>query len=187
MSLKKIFGVFGIIIVAGALYYAWYVHVNYRFETISENKVYKSALIKPDRLEDFLIENNIKTVIDLLDPGVQDALNPATQKEIDAEDRAVKMINEKHALNIQHVSIPSGQVPTKKTLTRFFEVLDDPNNYPVLIHCYHGTGVHRFIAKFIESSTKTGQMQMRVHKHVLWLKDSVIEAVLPTEKKKVIF
>jgi hypothetical protein len=56
MSLKKIFGVFGIIIVAGALYYAWYVHVNYRFETISENKVYKSALIKPDRLEDFLIE-----------------------------------------------------------------------------------------------------------------------------------
>jgi len=140
MSLKKIFGVFGIIIVAGALYYAWYVHVNYRFETISENKVYKSALIKPDRLEDFLIENNIKTVIDLLDPGVQDALNPATQKEIDAEDRAVKMINEKHALNIQHVSIPSGQVPTKKTLTRFFEVLDDPNNYPVLIHCYHGTG-----------------------------------------------
>jgi hypothetical protein len=31
-------------------------------------------------------------------------------------------------------------VPTKKTLTAFYKVLDDKSNYPVLIHCYHGTG-----------------------------------------------
>ena len=49
-------------------------------------------------------------------------------------------INKKHNLNIKHVNIPSGQVPSKETLTKFFEVLDDKDNYPVLIHCYHGTG-----------------------------------------------
>jgi protein tyrosine phosphatase (PTP) superfamily phosphohydrolase (DUF442 family) len=120
--------------------YIWYVHFDYRFETITQDKVYRSALIDPDKIEKYLIRHNIKTVIDLLDPGVQDALNPAKQYEIDQEDKAIKAVNKKHGLNIKHINIPSGQVPTKKTLTKFFEVLDDPSNYPVLIHCYHGTG-----------------------------------------------
>ncbi len=123
-----------------ALYYVWHVHFNYRFEEISQGKVYKSALIPPEELEGFLIKHNIKTVIDLLDPGVQDALNPAKQIEIDNENIAIKNINKKHALELQHINIPSGQVPTLKTLTKFYEVLDDEKNYPVLIHCYHGTG-----------------------------------------------
>jgi protein tyrosine phosphatase (PTP) superfamily phosphohydrolase (DUF442 family) len=122
------------------IYHQWHVHFNYRFEEISSNKVYKSALIDPDKLESYLVGNNIKTVIDLLDPGVQDALNPAKQAEIDAEDKAIAEINKKHNLSIQHINIPSGQVPTKKTLTKFFEVLDKEENYPILIHCYHGTG-----------------------------------------------
>ena len=128
-----------VVLIIGA-YYVYHVHFDYRFEEISKNRVYKSALIKPDKLEGYLVKNNIKTVIDLLDPGVQDALNPAKQQEIDAEDAAIKEINKKHKLNIRHVNIPSGQVPTKKTMSKFFEVLDNKDNYPVLIHCYHGTG-----------------------------------------------
>ena len=122
------------------LWYAWYNNYNFRFEEISQDKVYKSALIAPDRLEEFLIANNIKTVIDLLDPGVQDRLNPAQQEDINREDAAINAINKKHGTHIRHVNIPSGQVPTKKTLTEFFEVLDNNSSYPVLIHCYHGMG-----------------------------------------------
>ena len=122
------------------LMYAWYNNYNFRFEEISPKKVYKSALISPDRLEGFLVDNNIKTVIDLLDPGVQDRLNPAQQEDIDKEDAAIKAINKKHGTAIRHVNIPSGQVPTKKTLKKFFEVLDENSSYPVLIHCYHGMG-----------------------------------------------
>jgi len=138
--MKKILKLILAIVVAIAAYYVYHVHFNYRFEEISKNKVYKSGLIKPSKLENYLLENNIKTVIDLMDPGVQDALNPAQQRHIDAEDDAIKEINKKNNLNIKHVNIPSGQVPTKETLTKFFEVLDDKDNYPVLIHCYHGTG-----------------------------------------------
>ena len=127
------------LVVLGLLY-VWYNNYNFRFKEISPNKVYKSALITPDRLEDFLISNNINTVIDLLDPGVQDRLNPAQQKDINKEDAAIKAINKKYGTNIRHVNIPSGQVPTKKTLKEFFEVLDDNSSYPVLIHCYHGMG-----------------------------------------------
>jgi protein tyrosine phosphatase (PTP) superfamily phosphohydrolase (DUF442 family) len=138
--LKKTFkSILAIVLIIGA-YYVYHVHFNYRFEEISKDKVYKSALIKPSRLESYLIDNKIKTVVNLLDPGVQDALNPAKQKEINAEDNAIKNINKKNNLNIKHVSIPSAQTPTKDTLTKFFEVLDDKANYPVLIHCYHGTG-----------------------------------------------
>ncbi len=139
--MKKILKILALVVVVFSLYYVWHVHFNYRFEEISKNKVYKSALIKDlEKMDDLLVSNNIKTVIDLLDPGVQDALNPAKQKEIDTEDRYIKEINKRHNLNIKHVNIPSGQVPSEKTLKKFFKILDDKSNYPVLIHCYHGTG-----------------------------------------------
>ena len=139
--MKIILKVFALVITVFASYYIWHVHFNYRFEEISEGKVYKSALIKDfDTMDNLLVDNKIKTVIDLLHPGVQDALNPAKQREIDTEDKYIKQINKKHNLNIKHINIPSGQVPTKETLKRFFKILDDESNYPVLIHCYHGTG-----------------------------------------------
>lgn len=138
--MKKMLKLLGIILLLSIAFYVWHVHFNYRFEEVSKNKVYKSALIAPDKLESFLLDNNIKTVIDLLDAGVQDSLNPATQAEIDAEDKAVDEINKKHNLNIEHINIASGQIPSKKTLEKFFEVLDKEESYPVLIHCYHGTG-----------------------------------------------
>jgi len=138
--MKKILKIFIAILVLVGFYYVWYVHFNYRFETISENRVYKSALISPQRIEGFLIDNKIKTVIDLLHPELKDSLNPANQKNIDAEEKAIAEVNEKYKLNIKHVNIPSGQIPDARTLKKFFEVLDDESNYPVLIHCYHGTG-----------------------------------------------
>lgn len=121
-------------------YQIWKVNINHNFETITEGKVYKSGLIPPDKIASYLSEHKIKTVVDLLDPGVQDALNPAKQEEIDAEAKAVLAYNLKNKASVRHVNIPSPQVPTKKTLTKFFEVMDDPENYPVLIHCYHGEG-----------------------------------------------
>jgi len=121
-------------------YYVYTVNFNYRFEAISPNKVYKSALIPPDKLESFLVENKIKTVIDLLHAGLHNTLNPAGQNDINQEASAIEAINQKHTLSIKHVNIPSDQVPSKENLKKFFEVLDDKANYPVLIHCYHGTG-----------------------------------------------
>lgn len=131
--------IFAFLAAVGA-WYAWYVHYHYRFETIDPGRVYKSALIAPDRLEEFLIPNHIKTVVDLLDPGVQDALNPARQRDIDREAEAIGRINSIYGTAIRHINIPSRQVPTEQTLRRFFEVMDENVSYPVLIHCYHGMG-----------------------------------------------
>lgn len=138
--MKKVFKILAGIVLAIGAYYVYHVHFNFRFEEISKDKVYKSGVIAPSRLESYLVGNKIKTVINLVDPGVQDRLNPGKQEHVDKEDAKINEINEKNSLNIKHVHIPSGQVPTKETLTKFFEVLDNKENYPVLIHCYHGTG-----------------------------------------------
>jgi protein-tyrosine phosphatase len=138
--MKKVLKIFAILFSLIVAYYIWHVHFNYRFETISKNKVYKSALIPPNKLENFLIPYHIKTVIDLLEPSIQDKLNPAKQDEIDKEDEAINNINKKYNLNIKHINIPSTQVPNENTLKQFYKVLDNSENYPVLIHCYHGTG-----------------------------------------------
>ncbi len=137
----KIFYKFLLIVVAIlALAYYWSVNYNFRFEKISDRGVYKSALIDPDRLDQFLITNEIKTVINLLDPGTKDRLNPGQMEHIIAEDVAIERINNEHNSTIRHINIPSGQIPTAQTLEKFFAILDDNSSYPVLIHCYHGTG-----------------------------------------------
>jgi len=133
--MKKALKVFLLSLLVVAAAYIWFVHFNYRFVTITENKVYKSAKIPPEKIEGFITKYNIKTVIDLRDPGVQDALNPAEQAEIAEEAAVISKIP-----GVSHINIPSPQVPNKRTLTKFFQVLDDKNSYPILIHCYHGTG-----------------------------------------------
>jgi protein tyrosine/serine phosphatase len=137
MNIKKLLKVLGVALLLVVGYYIWYVHFNYRFETIEPNKVYKSAAIPPEKLARYINEHHIKTVIDLRDGGdaAYSELNPVNQKEIDAEREAIAKIQ-----GVKHINIPSPQVPTKQTLTKFFEVLDNNISYPVLIHCYHGTG-----------------------------------------------
>lgn len=125
---------------AGA-YSLWQTNVNYQFREITKDKVYKSGFIKDyGTMESKLIDHKIKTVIDLMNPSVQDKLNPAFKDDIEVEDNFIKKINKENNLTIKHISLPSLQVPTKETLTKFFKILDDNSSYPVLIHCYHGTG-----------------------------------------------
>ncbi|MCF6336429.1 MAG: dual specificity protein phosphatase family protein [Gammaproteobacteria bacterium] len=117
------------------LSYIWQVQFNYRFGVITENKVYKSGKIPPEKIADYLIKNKIKTVIDLRHPALHDTLNPGKKDGIDLERKAVEKL-----LGVRYINIPSDQVPTKENLVKFFEVMDDSASYPVLIHCYHGTG-----------------------------------------------
>ena len=139
--IKNILKIFVLLLLVGGSYFVWQSNFNYNFVEITKGKVFKSGFIKNyDTMESKLIDNKIKTVINLMNPSVQDKLNPAFQDDIDIEDGYIKKINKDNNLNIKHISLPSLQVPTKKTLTKFFEILDNKDNYPVLIHCYHGTG-----------------------------------------------
>jgi len=133
--MKKAGYLFLITILVVGLYNIWYAHFNYRFDAITEGKVYKSGVIPPDQIADYLLKYKIKTVIDLRHPGIHDTLNPGKQADIDLERKAVGKFP-----GIQYINIPSAQVPSKENLVKFFEVMDESESYPVLIHCFHGTG-----------------------------------------------
>ena len=137
MNLKKKLGLVVIILIAiGIGKYVYDMHINHNFETITEGKVYKSGVIPPDEIEDYVKEYKIKSIIDLRFPGTGDDVNnPEIPAELTAEKEAIAKIK-----GVNYFNNGSDQVPKPHNLDAFFKIMDDSKNYPVLIHCYHGVG-----------------------------------------------
>jgi len=133
---KKIAIVLGIILLVAVVKYVYDMNINHNFEVITEGKVYKSGVIPPDEIADYVAQYHIKSIIDLRMPGTNDlVLNPEKPGELQAEREAVAKIK-----GVNYFSNPSEQVPNAKNIAIFTSILDNKANYPVLIHCYHGTG-----------------------------------------------
>ena len=116
--------------------YVYDMNINHNFETITEGKVYKSGVIPPDELENYINEYHIKSVVDLRFPGTGDDVNnPEIPAELTAEKEAIEKIK-----GVNYFNNGSDQVPKPENLKTFFRIMDNPANYPVLIHCYHGVG-----------------------------------------------
>lgn len=115
--------------------YIYHVHFNYRFTTITKDKVYKSGLIPPDKLVDYIEDYDIKTVIDLRIGHIIDPLNPSLKKSIIDEEKAVNTVD-----GVTYYNIPSRQIPSEENMAAFYALLDNEKSYPVLIHCHHGIG-----------------------------------------------
>jgi protein tyrosine phosphatase (PTP) superfamily phosphohydrolase (DUF442 family) len=134
---KKIIGfsLLGVVLIFVAKY-VYDMNINHNFETITEGKVYKSGVIPPDEIESYVKKYNIKSIVDLRFPGTADLVNnPEIPTELTAEQEAVAKIK-----GVRYFNNGSDQVPNQKNLDTFFKIMDDKDNYPVLIHCYHGTG-----------------------------------------------
>jgi len=133
----KIIGIllFVLVLVFGGKY-VYDMNINHNFETITEGKVYKSGVIPPDELETYVKKYKIKSIVDLRFPGTGDDVNnPENALELAAEKNAVAKIK-----GVNYFNDGSDQVPTKENLVLFYKIMDNPSNYPVLIHCYHGVG-----------------------------------------------
>jgi protein tyrosine phosphatase (PTP) superfamily phosphohydrolase (DUF442 family) len=116
--------------------YVYDMNINHNFETITEGKVYKSAVIPPDEIESYVKKYHIKSIVDLRMPNTNDlVLNPENPSELQAEKNAVSKIG-----GVNYFSNPSEQLPNDKNIATFTKIMDNKDNYPVLIHCYHGTG-----------------------------------------------
>ena len=116
--------------------YVYDMNINHNFETITEGKVYKSGVIPPNEIADYVKKYKIKSIVDLRYPGTQDLVNnPEIPAELTAEKEAVAKIE-----GVNYFNNGSDQVPQQKNLDAFFKIMDNKDNYPVLIHCYHGTG-----------------------------------------------
>ena len=137
MSLKKkIVVVLVLVILIGTGKYVYDRHINHNFMTITEGKVYKSGVIPPDEIADYVKKYHIKSIVDLRFPGTGDNVNnPEIPAELTAEKNAVTKIS-----GVNYFNNGSDQVPKQENLNTFFKIMDNKANYPVLIHCYHGIG-----------------------------------------------
>lgn len=133
----KIIGIllFILVLLFGGKYF-YDMDINHNFETITEGKVYKSGVIPPDEIASYVKKYHIKSIVDLRFPGTGDEVNnPENAAELAAEKSAVAKIN-----GVNYFNDGSDQVPTQENLNLFYKIMDNPANYPVLIHCYHGVG-----------------------------------------------
>jgi protein tyrosine/serine phosphatase len=133
---KKIIALILLVVIGISGKYVYDRHINHNFMTITEGKVYKSGVIPPDEIESYVKKYHIKSIIDLRFPGTGDDVNnPEIPAELTAEKQAIERIP-----GVNYFNDGSDQVPNQKNLDIFFKIMDNPNNYPVLIHCYHGIG-----------------------------------------------
>jgi protein tyrosine/serine phosphatase len=133
---KKIIAALLLVVLVVAGKYVYDRHINHNFMTITEGKVYKSGTIPPDEIESYVKKYHIKSIVDLRFPGTGDDVNnPEVPAELTAEKEAVAKIP-----GVNYYNDGSDQVPNQKNLDIFFKIMDNKDNYPVLIHCYHGIG-----------------------------------------------
>lgn len=122
--------------IAAPLGYKWWHLREFRnFHVVEEGVLYRCGQLTLPRLQQIVTENNIKTVISL-----RDGDSPLDEQE----EKWVKSTPTMRFYRIPHRDWnpdSTGKIPAEIGLRAFRAVMDDPANYPVLVHCF--AGVHR--------------------------------------------
>jgi tyrosine-protein phosphatase SIW14 len=108
------------------------------FRVVQDGVLYRSAQLSPNGLERVIHDYGIRTVVNFRD--VEDG------KWVEAPDPWEDELCLR--LGINYVRMPlrvwaedRGVIPAEENVKKFLEIMADPNNRPVLVHCFRG--VHR--------------------------------------------
>jgi tyrosine-protein phosphatase SIW14 len=108
------------------------------FRVVKEGVLYRCGQLTPAGLVRVVHERGIKTVVTLRasrNPGISD---PDAWEESFCAERGLK-----HVRLIPRVwgANEKGEVPAEENIKKFLAVIDNPENHPVLVHCF--AGIHR--------------------------------------------
>jgi tyrosine-protein phosphatase SIW14 len=123
-----------VLLIVGPVAFALYEQAQMRnFRVVREGVLYRSGQMTPAGLKRLFHDHGIKTVICLRDGTTR----------LDQEEEALCGSEE-----VTFVRIPpsswgdvGGTVPVEAGVKKFKEIMNDPHNYPVLVHCF--AGIHR--------------------------------------------
>jgi tyrosine-protein phosphatase SIW14 len=107
------------------------------FKAVREGVLYRSGQMKLTGLKSVVHDYGIKTVITLRDAVYAGDPPPDLAEEEYCEGQCIKYVR----ISPRTWWAPDGSVPAEEGVRRFLEVMDDPANHPVLIHCFGG--IHR--------------------------------------------
>lgn len=138
-KIKLILGLVLFVAFAAYIYRTSVFRISKNFDVVDDGKLYRSAQLTTEELEEVVQKYHIKTVISLRgSPSRTDYYEP----EADTTER----------LKIKFVPIPMSDVyyPLESELKEVFSVFENPTDYPVLIHCRVGTDRTGMIAALYE-------------------------------------
>jgi tyrosine-protein phosphatase SIW14 len=108
------------------------------FRVVEEGRLYRSAQLTPAGLDRVIHDHRIRTVISFRDVEAGKTVIPPDEwEELFCRKLGVNYVR----MPLRHWSPIDGVPPAEENVTRFLEIMRDPKNYPVLVHCFRG--VHR--------------------------------------------
>jgi len=128
------------------LHYRWNYTVHKRLRVVEPGKLYRSGCLTADGFEDAIKKFGIRTIVNLQeeapDPDLpRSFLSTSTEKESEL----CKRLGIRYYFLLIDLKPPNTVPPERpEAIDAFLAVMDDPDNYPVLVHCragLHRTGV----------------------------------------------
>jgi tyrosine-protein phosphatase SIW14 len=117
-----------------------YVHLKHKqsrnIRVVDSGILYRSGQLGPTGFKRLLHDYGIKTVISL-----RDSDDPSIPPPDRNEEEFCKGMHIKYVRITPRSWWPEydGSPPAEKGVAKFLSVMDDPKNYPVLLHCFAGT------------------------------------------------
>ncbi len=96
-----------------------------QFAAVEPGVLYRSAQPSPNQLKNAVADYGIKTVL-----IARESSSDRVALEIEAA--------EKLGLHIEHIPLVSRMPVSDEHARRFLDIVDDPSNHPILIHCSQG-------------------------------------------------
>ena len=123
-----------LMIAAPIAYKRWRDRDTRNFHVVQEGVLYRSGQLPLPRLQHMVFTRGIRTIVCLRHGN-------------DAKDQSEENWAKSNSIKFVRIPPPSwnpdadGKIPADKALQTFRDVMDDPANYPVLVHCF--AGIHR--------------------------------------------
>lgn len=125
------------------------------FSVVKEGKLYRSGMPGYKNLKSLLVTYGIKTVVVL------------THKVPDE----VALASAMRGVVIYTIPIPPSHLPKDKDIEKFLAIVKNPQNHPILIHCYHGadrTGVLIAIYRIEEEGWTLHEAEKEMRDHMCY-------------------
>jgi protein tyrosine/serine phosphatase len=138
-GLRLLLGILVVLaLVGGPVVFALHLQAEMRnFRVVREGVLYRSGQMSVAGLRRLVHDRGIRTVVSL-----RDALKPGElPPDRDEEEFCLKEGIVHIRIPPRHWEGPDGSAPADEGVRTFLKVMRDPDNYPVLIHCF--AGVHR--------------------------------------------
>ncbi len=124
-----VFAVGAGLVTTGVLGLLYYRHQRYKHLAVhEEGMVFRSAWLKPDAFSELIEQHQLRTVLNLCKPG-----ELGEQRWIDQR----KAVTDAGAI-LMELPMPFEIEPDDELIARHVEFLENPNHYPMLVHCQHG-------------------------------------------------